>query len=280
MSPRFFPLPGLRALPLLALLALPPLACSTQRHAAAVPASARIALPGDWELEGWRIIGCCCAAPCPCRINKKPMFCHGCDHTDVVHISKGHIGGVRVDGLDYAITGRVFAEDPKANWTYVYVNDRATEEQYKAITDWLGAQVKGMGPKADHLVGKFVGAREVPMTSTASRDGMEHGCEIPGILEIRTKAIVNPGLANPVVSTGVLDAFGDRFVHADAPVHKYQDPQLGYKYDLSGRQANHADFHLRSTDPVAQHGWGCWTANAALGGTGEYQERMLKHEGR
>ncbi|MGH7150191.1 MAG: DUF1326 domain-containing protein [Planctomycetota bacterium] len=271
---------SMRTLPLLAVLALPLLAGCTRRHAAAAPAAGTLSAQGDWELEGWRIIGCCCAAPCPCRINKKPMFCHGCDHSDVVHISKGRIGGVRVDDLDYVITGRVFAEDPKSNWTYVYVNDRASEEQYKAITDWLGAQVKGMGPKADHLVGKFVGARKVPMRSTVSRDRKEYGIEIPGILHFRTEAITNPGLASPVVSTGVLDAFGDRFVHAEAPVHKYEDAKLGYKYDLSGRQANQADFHIRSVDAVAQHGWGCWTANAALGGTGEYQERMLQHEGR
>src|SRR5579864_3593289 len=73
-------------------------------------------------LAGSRIIGCCCGAPCPCRLNKKPMQCHGCDHTDAVHIDHGHVGPVSMDGLTWVVVGRGFGEKTDANWVVVYLD--------------------------------------------------------------------------------------------------------------------------------------------------------------
>src|SRR6186997_1225816 len=63
-----------------------------------------------FDLKGWRLIGCCCASPCPCRLNKKPLHCHGCDHTDAVHIYKGYVGDVDMSGMTWVIVGRGFGE--------------------------------------------------------------------------------------------------------------------------------------------------------------------------
>jgi len=96
----------------------------------------------DFELRGSRIIGCCCGTPCPCRLNKKPMQCHGCDHTDAVHIEKGHIGPVKMDGVNWVVVGRGFGEKTDANWVVVYLDDKATPEQEKALADMLGGDLK------------------------------------------------------------------------------------------------------------------------------------------
>ena len=230
------------------------------------------------ELVGSRIIGCCCAAPCPCRINAKPMHCHGCDHSDAVHVERGHIGATDMTGVSWVVIGRGFGESTDGNWTYVYVGDDATDEQFQALQGMLKADVDSWGPKAAHLAGKFLGMRKVPMTYSVSEDRRDYDCIIPGILELRTRAHYNPGHAEPVVSTGIMDAFGDRFVHADNLAHTYVDDTLGYSWDLTGRQCNQADFVL--TDERVREGgigWGCWTANAELGGTGKYQEQMIGH---
>jgi len=227
-----------------------------------------------FELKGSRIIGCCCPSPCPCRLNKKPFHCHGCDHTDAVHIDSGHIGGVRMDGFTYVFIGRGFGEDTAKNWVYVYVTDKATEAQMKAFGAMLDEDVKAMGPKAPHLAGKFVGMRKVPITYTVSADKKEYGVTIPGILEFKTRAIVNPGQKNPVVSTGIMDAFGDRFVHADCLVHKYKDATINYEWDLTGRQSNQAEFVLDNAR-MAQGGigWGCWTSHVDFGDKEKYGEQ-------
>ncbi len=233
-----------------------------------------------WDITGWRVIACCCPTPCPCRLDKKPTNCHGCDHTDVVHVDRGQMGGVKMDGVTWTVVGRGFGEDLAGNWVYVYVDERASEEQVAALGAWLAGGVKAWGPKAAFLAGKFVGMREVPMRVEVAKDSSTYTIAIPEILDLRTRAIVNPGHEKPVVSTGILDAFGDTFVHADALAHTYKDATIGYEWDLTGRQANQAAFSVDSERAAAGGiGWGCWTAHADFGDSAPYGEELVGHDG-
>jgi hypothetical protein len=232
-----------------------------------------------WTLKGSRIIACCCASPCSCRINKPPMHCHGCDYTTAVRIERGSIGKTRMDGVTYAFVGRAFSQDPETNWVYVYVSDTASDEQVRALTGVLQAGTKALGKRAPYIAGKFVGMRKAPLTYTVSAGGREHVARIPSILELTTRAIVLPGRKQPVISTGIFDDYGDRFVHAEAIAHTYRDPKVGREWDLTGRQANQADFLLTS-ERVAKGGigWGCWSAHATLGTKDKYQEELVGHK--
>lgn len=248
-------------------------ACASPPPATSTPSTGAQAAPIAWDFEGSRIIGCCCMAPCPCRINKKPTYCHGCHFTEAIHVEKGHIGDVRVDGLDYAIVGRGFGEESGAGWSHIYVSDRATDAQYDALQKLMVQNVGALGPKAKYLAGDFLGFRKVPMTYTISADRREYGVTVPGVLTFSTRAITNPGRTEPVVSTGVLDSYGDRFVHAETLVHKLDDAKIQHSWDLAGRQANQADFVVGSTRVAAGGiGWGCWSAHAELGDTAPYPE--------
>jgi hypothetical protein len=240
--------------------------------------AARAAAPADWELRGTRIIACCCTAPCPCRINLKPTHCHGCHFTEAIHVDKGHLGGVAMDGIDWVIVGRGFGQDSSGTWSHVYVSDRASEAQVAALGKWFESCVAGLGSKTPYLVGKALGMRKVPVRFHRSADRRELGVTIPGVLELQTRAIVNPGRSEPVVSTNILDSYGDRFVHAEAPVHKLDDPAIGRSFDLAGRQANQADFVLDAAR-VARGGigWGCWSAHDALGDKRPYPEQQIGH---
>jgi hypothetical protein len=234
----------------------------------------------NWELVGWRVIGCCCPAPCPCRINKKPTHCHGCDHTDVVHVDHGTLGGTRMDGVTWVVVGRGFGQETAGNWVQVYVDERASEEQVKAIQDMLNGTVADWGPKAPFLAGKFLGLRETPMTVSVSTDKRVYKTSIPGILEIETHALTNPGHKEPVVSTGIMDSFGDRFVHSDAIVHTFSDPSIGYAWDLTGKQSNQAEFVLNPQRIAEGHfGWGCWSAHSTFGDDEPYGEQQIQHDG-
>jgi len=232
----------------------------------------------EWRMEGTRIIGCCCVAPCPCRINKPPTHCHGCDGIVFVHIERGNLGPVRMDGVNFALAGRSFGEKTDGNWGYAYVGDKATDEQFAALKGMLEGELQGMGAKAKYLVGKLVGMRKVPMKFEVSADRREIDGTIPGILEFKTRSIILPGHKTPVTSAGIFDDYGDRFIHSDALVNKYNDAQAGYKFDLSGRQSNQADFVLDSIRAEQGGlGWGCWSAHPDLGTKDKYQEKDLDH---
>jgi len=251
----------------------------TEKEAAPVkPAATTAAADPTWRLEGWRVIGCCCPTPCPCRLDKKPTHCHGCDHTDIVHIDQGMLQGIAMSGVTYVLVGRGFGEEAGGNWVYCYVDDKASDPQVGALTKMLNDTVAAWGAKAPHLAGKFVGMRKVPMVVRADGEKKGYGVTIPGILEFQTKAIFNPGHSEPVVSTGIMDSFGDRFVHADALVHTLKDPSIGYEWDLTGRQANHATFVLdQKRLDQGGIGWGCWSANAAFGDNDKYGEQQIGH---
>lgn len=254
---------------LLSALALLACGCASEEKPAA-KSEAKAA----FDLQGWRLIGCCCGAPCPCRVNKKPQHCHGCDHTDAVHIDKGYAGDVDLSGMTWVIVGRGFGEDTKENWVYVYVADTATEAQFKALGEMLNADVASWGDKAAHLAGKFVGMRKVPISTKVGADGRSCVVTIPGILELETKAIINPGRSEPVRSSGIMDAWGDSFTHMEPVKHTLTDKETGYSWNLSGRQANFAEFHMTPERKAAGGGWGCWTANAAYGDKGPYEEQL------
>jgi len=117
------------------------------------------------------------------------------------------------------------------------------------------------------------------MTYTVSSDKMQYEAQIPGILELKVRAHINPGHKNPTVSTGIMDAFGDKLVHADCLVHKYKDAQLKYDWDLTGRQSNFAEFVV-TPDRVAKGaiGWGCWTAHSEYNDKEPYLEQMIGQE--
>lgn len=237
------------------------------------------AKPEAFRLEGSRLIGCCCAAPCPCRINKKPMNCHGCDHTDVVRVERGHVGDVRMDGVTWVVVGRGFGEKSEGNWVVVYLDEKASPEQEKALVGMLSADLKAWGPKARHLAGEFKGVKRVPLRYEIGANDRTYLASIPGILDFKASAHINPGHTEPVVSTGIMDAFGDRFIHADCETHIYKDAALKYDWNLNGRQANFARFTL-TPDRVARGaiGWGCWTAHSEFKDGEPYQEQLIRGE--
>jgi hypothetical protein len=231
------------------------------------------------ELKGSRIIACCCAAPCPCRINKPPMHCHGCDYTTAVRIDRGYLGKIRMDGVAFVITGRAFSEKPADNWAYVYVSDRATAAQVKALQGMMEEGGKALGDREKYIAGTFLGMRQVPMTYSITDGGRGHNATIPGVLELKTRSVILPGRTQPARSTGILDDYGDGFIHADCQAHTYRDARIDRDWDLTGRQANQAGFTMTSQRLAkGDIGWGCWSAHADLGTKDKYQEQLVGHE--
>jgi hypothetical protein len=211
------------------------------------------------------------------------MQAHGCEYTTAVHVDRGHIGKTDMTGFNWMQVGLGFGEDKGRNWVVVYVSDNSTDEQYNAFKSWMQAGVGALGEKKfSYLGGNFVGFKRVPMRWAASRDGESYETGISGILDLKVKAMHNPGHPEPVTSAGILDDFGNSFVHCETLVHEYKDPSPEFKsydgWDLKGRQSNYAHFEIGSdlkTD--YKLGWGCWSAHKDLGSSDQYEERMIGH---
>jgi hypothetical protein len=99
----------------------------------------------NWKITGDLEEACSCAAACPCWFESKPTKMN-CGGVQVLFIEKGHYGETKLDGLAVAN----FAQSPdgesmmesfgKWNFSYLYIDERATPEQRKALED-VGKQV-------------------------------------------------------------------------------------------------------------------------------------------
>jgi hypothetical protein len=253
--------------------------CSHARPAAPA-ATADLSNPGEWWVRGSRIIACCCGAPCPCRINKKPTHAHGCHNTTAVHIEEGNVRGVDVTDLTFAFVGKQYARDEASNYYAILIEQDATDAQIEAIQWLFGDAYKAITPEqAQHIFGTDKGVRRVAMSFQGGEGRREWSFQVPGMLDLRTRAIINPGHGSPVVTTGVLDDYGDRFVHADALAHTFKDSQLDVSWNLTGRQANQVDFAMsQRTWRHGGIGWGCWNAHAEADGGQPYLEELGEHK--
>jgi hypothetical protein len=76
-----------------------------------------------------------------------------------------------------------------------------------------------------------------------------------------------------------MDAFGDRFVHADCLSHTYKDAQLKYEWDLTAASRTSRS-SSSNPDRVKKGaiGWGCWTAHSEYNDKEPYQEQLIGQE--
>jgi hypothetical protein len=157
-----------------------------------------------WKITGQLEEACSCDAACPCWFGSKPtkMTCGG---GQVLFIEKGNYGNVRLDGLAIANMGQSpegkTMMESMGNWnfSYMYIDDKATPEQRKAL-EAIGANV--LLPNAS----KKSETRYVPITRkiegkehqiTIGQYGTFHGHLIEGGLGGAPK-IVNPPGADPI----------------------------------------------------------------------------------
>jgi len=157
----------------------------------------------------WRITGvleeaCSCSAACPCWFNSLPTqpMCSG---SQVLFIEKGKYGKVALDGL--AVANMVQSPEGqtmmdsfgKWNFSYLYVDERATPAQREALVEIGKITMPFAGsPKTE--------IRYVPITRTI--EGKEHKISLGDYGEIHghviegglggTPKIIDPPGADPI----------------------------------------------------------------------------------
>ena len=117
-----------------------------------------------YQFQGTLLEACNCDVLCPCWIGEDPD--NGtCSSVVAYHLDSGTIRGVDVSGLTLAnvvfIPGNVLAGNWKA---YLYVDDRASDEQLEALVDAFSGKLGG--PLADlaQLIGEQLGVVRAPVS--------------------------------------------------------------------------------------------------------------------
>jgi Protein of unknown function (DUF1326) len=93
-----------------------------------------------WKISGELEEACSCHAACPCWFGSLPSMAN-CSGSQVLFITKGHYGDVKLDGL--AIGNMAQSPDNqtmmdsfgKWNFSYLYVDEKANPDQRKALEE-------------------------------------------------------------------------------------------------------------------------------------------------
>jgi len=148
----------------------------------------------SWNLTGDYVETCSCELMCPCNLSLD----HGatydfCRVTLVFNVREGAVEGTNIGGLAVA----VIADTPKVmtegNWRLgVYVDDRASDDQFDKLVKVFGGQLGGpMGALAP-LVGEILGVERAPIEVVD--DGRRHSVRVGDAIDFEIQDVVPFGV--------------------------------------------------------------------------------------
>lgn len=154
------------------------------------------------EVPSWRIVGdwfdnCSCAVPCPCTFAQAPD--NGfCESVLFWHISEGHFGDAKLDGLSFVRVGRwegdLWAGRVKGE-AGIYIDERADDAQAAALPRIFGGQVGGFPAQVAALFSEGRKVRDIErakITFEIAPDRARWGTEIAGKVKAWAEALVGP----------------------------------------------------------------------------------------
>ena len=140
-----------------------------------------------YHLDGNYFEACNCDAICPCLLLDDPT--HGyCQAMVSWHINKGHLGDLRLDDLN--VVAWLHAPDNlvKGNWRLaLYIDDRASAEQAKAIEELWGGKHGGYLAVIASLVSEVMGVRQAKIDWV--EDGKHRHFHVEGVGGVDMTAI-------------------------------------------------------------------------------------------
>lgn len=198
-----------------------------------------------YDLEGSLLEACSCGVLCPCWVGADPD--DGiCSSFNAYKFDNGTIQGVDVSGLAYVavciIPGNVLTP---ASWKVVgFVDDRAADEQYKAIVAAYQGELGG--PLADlaGLVGEWLDMQRAPIThATRGGKGTLH---IDGFVRAEMEPFRAPdGITITTLRDSLFSTVpGSPAYVARAHTHSVDLPKYGMQWSFEGRNAIQSDYHI------------------------------------
>jgi hypothetical protein len=188
----------------------------------------------SWKVSGELEEACSCNAPCGCWFTSLPskMTCNG---AQIIFISKGRYGKTPLDGLALA----QFVQSPEGksmfesfgNWNfdYVYIDEKANDEQRKALTEL-----------AKHFFPQAAKGREVRYVPISRKiDGQEHSITV-GKYAVASGHLIDGGFAGaPVVMNPPLaDPTHKQYKQGRTTKFTYNDAKQDWNYENSNYMFN------------------------------------------
>jgi len=193
----------------------------------------------DFDIEGVALFQCQCTAyACPCQKNGPPT--HGtCEAADFAHITTGHSGKIRLDGLNAVNVGNLVDTNAARLYDTIYIDDKAAPPQREALTailQFLNGSYETSSQKASRV-------KVVPMEFRESPDKTVYTLNIPAILEERA-VLHRDASGNPVSTVTAMDSWSNTEHYVDNILFNYHDPERHKVWNHSGGYANIKYFHL------------------------------------
>lgn len=149
----------------------------------------------EWRLKGEWVKNCNCAFGCPCDFNARPT--HGkCQGMVGMHVTDGHFGGLRLDGLSFVVTVDFPGPLHEGNGTIQpIIDERADARQREALLSILSGRHSAEGTLF-HIF-SLITARMLepvfaPIEFSFDLKGRKALVSIPGVLATETQPIRNP----------------------------------------------------------------------------------------
>jgi hypothetical protein len=190
-----------------------------------------------WSLEADYMESCNCEFGCTCNFNGFPNFGR-CEALVGYHVRKGSYGDVKLDGLDF-----IFAASwPRAihqgdGTCRLYITDRASAAQRKALADIVYGRAQGNGPYAifASTMRYQLDPEFVPIEMHV--DGKRSKFAVPGVLQVELAPHLDPVSGNENdVQINLPKGFIWTTAHAiKSTLMKIATPNLNF--DHSGRNA-------------------------------------------
>ena len=196
-----------------------------------------------YDLQGTLLEACSCGVLCPCWIGQDPDQ-GTCDAITAYHFDAGTIRGVDVSGLAVVNVVQIPGNILAGGWRVVqYVDDRASDEQLRAILDAYQGRLGG--PLADlaGLVGEVLAVERAPITHQ-TRGGMGV-LRVADAVSAEMEPFKGPGDRTTTLHDSIFSTVpGSPAYVAVAHRHTVNLPQYGMVWSFTGRNAIQSDYHM------------------------------------
>src|SRR5215211_1459719 len=197
-----------------------------------------------YTLQGTLLEACSCGVLCPCWIGEDPDG-GSCDAFNAYHFDSGEIGGVDVSGLDFVrvvrIPGNVLT--PGSWKQVVFIDERATDEQFQAIRDAYDGKLGGPLAELAGLIGETIAVERAAITHEVS-DG-KGTLKVGDVVPSEMHPYQGPDGSTTTLRDSLFSTVpGSPAYVAVADAHKVDLPQYGMQWQLDGRNAIQADYRI------------------------------------
>ena len=166
------------------------------------------------------------------------------------HINNGNYGETSLDGLNVlalsSFEGNIWAGNTKASIA-VFFDEQADQQQRKALEMIFSGKAGGFMAQFAKLIGEHRGINFAPIKFQVADDLSYWSAEIPGKIIARAEALTGP-MTPPGKRVQTINAPGSEVgpgtvaTWGRAVSDKVDVPEIGYKWERSGRSSKHIQF--------------------------------------